>query len=320
MRASLLDLSVGQAAKSYLLHLCKQADAACSRLGNPDDTEALHDFRVAIRRSRSWVRAYHLYLPIDKPLQKRLRALAQRTNAARDAEVSMLDLQAFAGELSAVQKVGLDWLLAHFEERKQQAYADILHHVPHAWPPVARALRHQLQQEDREALPAFSQVAFELAASAEADLAQKLTTIAGLQDIEAIHQARIAAKRLRYLLEPCREDVKGVVEAVKHLTDLQDAMGELHDGHVLQQKLAAAVEDAARLRARHLLALTLADPEGAQHAIRHGHTEQAGLLALARLTALQQQQRFADVQSQYLGRHLRPFLGDVELPIARIAG
>lgn len=319
MSQSLLLLPVGGAAKAYLLHLCKQADAACSRLRGAADEEALHDFRVALRRSRTWLRAYRLYLPIDKPLRKRLRAVAKRTNAARDAEVAIAGLQGFAGEMTVAQKVGLDWLLARFEEVRQQAYADILNHVPRAWPPVVRELRHLLREADEAETPEFAQVAYELAASAEAELAQRLAAIGGLQDMASIHQARIASKRLRYLLEPFREDVHGVKEAVKRLTALQDAMGELHDGHMLQRKLASAVEEAARMRARQLLALTLADPAGAQRAVRRGHAEQTGLLALARLTVLQQQQRFADAQSQYLGRHVRLYLADVELPISRLA-
>jgi len=317
---SLLQLPAGGAVKTYLLHLCKQADAACGRLRDSADEEALHDFRVAIRRSRTWLRAFRRYLPIDRALQKRLRKLARRTNAARDAEVSISGLQALAGDLTPAQKIGLDWLLARFEEVRQQAYADILHHVPQAWPPVARDLRHHLRQMPEEAKPAFTQAAFELAASAEAELAQELTVIGGLQDMASIHQARIGAKRLRYLLEPFKENVHGINEAVKRLTALQDAMGELHDGHVLLQKLALAVDEAARLRARKLLELTLADPAGTLHAVQRGPTEQTGLLALARLAALQQQQRFAEAQSQYLGRRVRSFLGDVEPAIARLAG
>ena len=320
MSPSLLQLPVEGAVKVYLLQLCKQADAACIRLGDPADEEALHDFRVAIRRSRTWLRAYHLYLPIDKALRKRLRSLARRTNAARDAEVAITGLQGFACEMTVAQRVGLDWLLARFEAVRQQAYADILHHVPRAWPPVARDLRHHLRQMTEEATPAFTQVAFELTASAEAELAQNLTAIGGLQDMASIHQARITAKRLRYLLEPFRKDVHGVNEAVKRLAALQDAMGELHDGHVLLQNLAATVEEAAMLRARRMLEQTLADPAGAPHAVRRGHAEQTGLLALARLVALQQQQRFTEAQSRYMGRHARPFLEDVEPAIARLAG
>jgi CHAD domain-containing protein len=316
---SLLVLPVGQAAAQYLRHLCKQADAACVRLADTTDTEALHDFRVAIRRSRSWLRAYHLYLPLDKPLRRRLRDLARRTNGARDAEVSMGRVQALAGQLNATQKVGLRWMLERLEQERKRAYADILDHIPATWPQLGRDLKHRLHRHKVAASPTFSRVAFELSAAAEAELAQRLTAIVGQHDIEAIHQARITAKRLRYLLEPLRSDVPGIRETVARLTALQDALGVLHDDHVLQQKLAEATEEAARLRIRYLLELTLADPEHARRTARRGHAEQTGLLALVGLTVVQQHQRFAEVRSLYLGGRLRPFMDGVERAIARLA-
>lgn len=316
---SLLAIPTGQAAAKHLRRLSKQADAACLRLADPDDTEALHDFRVAIRRMRSWLKAYHLYLPLDKPMRLRFRELARRTNAARDAEVSMAALQAMAGRLTTAQRVGLRWMLARLEQDRQQAYADILHHIPATWPKLGRDLRRRLRKHDGATSPIFSHVAFELAAAAEAELAQRLIAISGEQDIAAMHQARIAAKRLRYLLEPFRDEVQGVRESVQRLTALQDALGALHDGQVLLDRLAEAVEEAASLRARHLLAQTLADPEQAGHVARQGHAEQPGLLALAGLTVLQQRQRAAELAARYLGGQLRPFLDEIGSPLSRLA-
>jgi CHAD domain-containing protein len=316
--ASLLALPAEEGAARYLRHLCKQADAACLRLAEPADPEALHDFRVAIRRSRSWLRAYHRYLPLDKPLHRRLRALARRTNAARDAEVSMEGLQALAGQLTAAQRVGMHWMLARLEQDRRQAYADILHHVPATWPGLVRDLRHRLRRHKVAARPLFSHATFALTAAAEAELAQRLTAIGGEQDIDAMHQARIAAKRLRYLLEPFRDEVQGVRETVQRLTALQDALGSMHDGHVLQQRLAESAEEAARLQIRHLLERTLANPESARRAVGRGPAEQAGLLALVGLAVVQQHRRFAEVQSRYLGEQLPPFLSEMEGSIARL--
>lgn len=320
MSASLLALPAGQAVAKYLRRLCKQADAACVRLADPDDAEALHDFRVAIRRSRSWVRAYHLYLPLDKSLRRRLRDLARRTNAARDAEVSIAGLQVLAGRLTASQRAGFRWMLARLEQDRQRAYADILQHIPATWPALGRDLRHRLRRHKAAASPAFPHVAFELAAAAAAELAQRLRAIGGEQDIETMHQARIAAKRLRYLLEPFRDEVQGARDAVAGLTALQDDLGALHDGYVLQQRLAEAAEEAARLRIRYLLERTLADPEQARRAVRGGHAEQTGLLALVGSTVAQQHRQFAELRSRYLGDRLRPFMGEMERCIARLGG
>ncbi len=66
-------------------------------------------------------------------------------------------------------------------------------------------------------------------------------------EVEALHDMRIAAKRLRYILEitaPCfGEYAQG---AVRHVKELQDLLGEIHDCDVqipeVQRHLAEAVD------------------------------------------------------------------------------
>ena len=49
--------------------------------------EALHEFRVALRSLRSWLRAHDDALQVPKKVRRRLRSAAWATNASRDAEV-----------------------------------------------------------------------------------------------------------------------------------------------------------------------------------------------------------------------------------------
>ena len=50
---------------------------------------------------------------------------------------------------------------------------------------------------------------------------------------EPLHEARIAAKRLRYLLEAAREVDPLVPSALQALKAIQDLLGEFHDAEVL---------------------------------------------------------------------------------------
>jgi CHAD domain-containing protein len=55
--------------------------------------------------------------------------------------------------------------------------------------------------------------------------------------VAAIHRARIKVKRLRYLLEAVDTTSRERTRAVQHLRLLQDALGELHDAHVMTARL-----------------------------------------------------------------------------------
>lgn len=77
--------------------------------------------------------------------------------------------------------------------------------------------------------------------------------------VKALHDMRIAAKRLRYILEVGAEPCFGpyATTAIKRTRDLQDLLGELHDCDVqlprvraLQDELRAADALEARARAR----------------------------------------------------------------------
>ena len=67
-----------------------------------------------------------------------------------------------------------------------------------------------------------------------------LATIHRATDADESHRARIAAKRLRYLLEPVAKlagDGDAIVETLK---TLRNALGDLHDVHVFSEEVAAA--------------------------------------------------------------------------------
>jgi CYTH domain-containing protein len=71
-----------------------------------------------------------------------------------------------------------------------------------------------------------------------------LEAVRSLRDEDECHEARIAAKRLRYLLEPIGRLIPGADELVTRLKGLQDVLGDLHDAQVFGaeiETLAASV-------------------------------------------------------------------------------
>jgi hypothetical protein len=90
-----------------------------------------------------------------------------------------------------------------------------------------------------------------LADALERIVAVRLDELCGLapraldpDDVEASHDLRIAAKRLRYILEVGAEPCFGpyAEKAAKRVKDLQDLLGELHDCDVQLPRVLALAE------------------------------------------------------------------------------
>jgi CHAD domain-containing protein len=94
-------------------------------------------------------------------------------------------------------------------------------------------------------------------------------------EVDALHDMRIAAKRLRYVLElvhPCFGPYAKT--AIKHLKALQDVLGDIHDADVHLPEVAGMLDAlvAEGASAAH------GDPEALRRA--PGHRAYAGLVAL----------------------------------------
>jgi CHAD domain-containing protein len=296
-----------------LAHL-DQARAGASRLGDLEDAEALHDFRVALRRLRTLLRGFAPELGdiVSKKLQRRLRDLTRTTTAARDAEVQLAWVAAWRGELG--RRPGLSWFVARLADRRDRAYRDVRDQVVPAFRHLERRVRRDLNgvaAQVGDAGPLFAAAAARGIREHTTALAQELAAARSPRDADAIHGARIAAKRLRYLLESLTGDVAAAAVLVERLKALQDLLGELHDVQVLSEELGDAVADAAAERARRLHALTLHPRPRAGARPRRPAPGSAGPLALARVAAREQARWFAQLERDWRSAGLAPFLGDL---------
>ncbi|HEX7487514.1 MAG TPA: CHAD domain-containing protein, partial [Anaeromyxobacteraceae bacterium] len=256
----LIDRSAEEGSRVVALALLSDADQAAQALGRRDDDEALHDFRVALRRLRSALRALRPWLAgtVRRTHEKRLKRLGRDTNAARDAEVQLAWLAAERETLAAGRRqAGFDLLTSRLEERRGQAsggHARLVARYHKAAERLRRRLgRYVVQLESVEHL-AFAAVMGGLLSDQLEVVRTRLAAVRGASDEQRIHRARIEAKRLRYLLEALRPS--GQVDprpAVKHLKRLQDLLGELHDSHVLATEIADVLAEVSVERARWLV-------------------------------------------------------------------
>lgn len=222
-------------ALSYL----DDAEAARARMVSVRDDEALHDFRVALRRLRSCVRAYRPFF--DDTVRKRhryaVRELAKATGAARDLEVQLAWL-ASAG-LPADAAAGARVLEARLLHSRRSTDREALR-AAHRFPAMREAIepaftRYCATIDRAEPLGALTTAAAaaDLAAASLDELEARLDAIGDRVEAAAIHEARIAGKRVRYLLEPFAAGAPGGTALLKRLRRLQDDLGALHDLDVL---------------------------------------------------------------------------------------
>jgi CHAD domain-containing protein/CYTH domain-containing protein len=324
---TLLDEGEDRGVRLVALGLLADAAAQRERLSQPDDPEALHDFRVAVRRLRSWLRLHGGALGKSAPrkAQKLLARLATATNRSRDTEVFVQWLEDEKATLNDRQKVGANWLLRRLADEKGRADADVVAEVARDFERAHERLsdrlphfrvRMHVHEGAREAT--FAAAMAVLVRSQAALLKRRLDALRDVHDDQAAHRARIVGKRLRYVLEPVIPHVPGGAEVLAQLKALQDALGDFHDAHVWQRAVAAALTRAERdeARARATESATPvpdgspAAPEGKRRSYRR--TPRAGLVALIEHLQVRARDRFEGVQRDWSGPALHPLLEGVE--------
>jgi CHAD domain-containing protein len=290
--SDLLDRSAEESSRLLALSYLDQIDRARRRLDDALETEALHDFRVGLRRLRSCVRAYRMQLKgsVTAKMRRSLRKLTLATNAGRDTEVQLAWLRKQPEHLAPEDTQGLFWLVGRLEGHKYETLDPVTAEVGHRFTKAAAKCRRRLATL-RIALasgpgkrpPTFGQVTGRLIQRHVARLRADLKPLRDAANVEEAHRARIAVKRLRYLLEPvarCNSRARGLVLRLK---EAQDLLGELHDTQVLSEEIASS-----------LAALSGSNPDGFAERER-------GLQTLSRLAGEQAEAAYDKFASLWAG-------------------
>ena len=267
MRASsnLLHHSVDRAARIIALDLLQAAAKQRGRLGNKRNTEALHDFRVAVRRLRSWLRAFDQWLDDSVPRKapRRLKKAARATNASRDADVRLLWLREQRQTINSAERPGLTWIVKRISEDRAESFDADVKQGARSFDKANRQLDRKLREyrvriEDggENSAQSFDVVLGRLMRDHADDLSRRIGAIHTMGNARPIHEARISAKRLRYLIDPVAGLVPGAKELVDELGKLQDAFGDSHDASLFADELDSLSADEEAKDARRSPGLT----------------------------------------------------------------
>lgn len=217
-----------------------------------EDPEAVHQARVATRRIRSDLRTFRDLLEPSwaVPLRERLRSLGGDLGAVRDAEVLRDRLRGRAPMLADEDRPALERLVAGIDEVRERGRERLL-----------EALRDPSYVELLDALveAAGAPVVLAEAAAMPATAAlpaamdapwKHLTTAIGhvgeQASDEALHAARIRAKRVRYAAEALAPVFgKRAARFADAAAALQDVLGEHQDAVVAGAWLRGAAAEPA---------------------------------------------------------------------------
>ncbi len=213
------------------------AHANVEGIRNDTDTEFLHDFRVAVRRARSFLgQLRDVFKPAPAAeLRKGLSRLGRSTNALRDLDVYLEHREEYQALLSDPLAGDLVPLFDHVARARDAAQREVTAVMRSA------ACRDALEGwrtsvEEEAGLPAGRLGSEPLARVVGARVARKCRTvleqgyaIPGNADPEALHSLRIECKQLRYLTEILAELSPEVRSVVPRLKKLQDALGRIQD-------------------------------------------------------------------------------------------
>jgi len=241
-------------ARRIALEYLVRAREARDRLDDPGDAESLHDFRVALRHLRSWLRAFRPLLrdTVGGKIERRLRRVADATGASRDLEVHIDWVVRARRTLTERGRGGAAWLLRRLRASKREADAELRAAIDRDFERAMCRAEEGLQRYEARVAddgPRFGDAAADLIVRHAAELERAISRVATQGDRAEAHAARIAAKRLRYLSEGVADAAPQAQALVEELKRLQDTLGELHDAQIFGSELATRIAELLAERA-----------------------------------------------------------------------
>jgi CHAD domain-containing protein len=212
------------------------------------DTEVLHDFRVAIRRTRSALAQIKNVFPTRTTdrFKKNFAYVGKLSNVLRDLDVYLLNQDAYKAMLPAVLRDDIDPLFRHLHKKRANAFQQVRRGLnskkyekimkdwemflnkpppdsataPNAELPVIDLARQRIYKKYRAVVKTGSKI------------------LANTED-KMLHVLRIECKKLRYLMEFFASlfPRKKVNTLIGQLKNLQDNLGDFNDLCVQQEYL-----------------------------------------------------------------------------------
>lgn len=246
-----------EAAREVLSHLLETIQINCAGAIADRDIEFLHDLRVAVRRTRSFLSQGRAIFPdsVVRRYIREFRWLGSATTMTRDLDVYLLNFPCYLSLLPDKDAAHLSLLETHLRKKQRQAQKR-----------TARALQSKrfsrltdswgrwLDQEQKRLPPAaeepIGQVARKRIWKAYRRVIRDGSAIGPESPAGDLHDLRKQCKKLRYLMEFFRSlyPRKQIQKAIRWLRSLQDNLGLIQDLHVQIDQLRMFTREMAQDR------------------------------------------------------------------------
>jgi len=248
------DMRADIAGKYIYSHLLKAIKANEQGTIADTDSEFLHDFRVAVRRTRAGLSQIKGILPdhINAYYADFFSWLGQVTGSTRDLDVYLLSFERYKSSLPDSIREDLNPLYDFLQAKQQKAQKELakkLHSEKY------RSTLSEWEQYLKE--PSYKQALAQNAKLTIKELADRRISkiftrvlhegeaITGASPAEALHDLRKSCKKLRYLMEFFQSlyPEQQIKHLIKNLKELQEVLGDFQDYAVQEANLKLFSEE-----------------------------------------------------------------------------
>lgn len=206
-----------------------------------NDPEGVHSMRVASRRLRSALRDFQPYLPkqsFNSEL-KQLKGIADALGVVRDSDVAIQALEQIEKHRSAAQFTALKQFVETRKKLREQprkvlqaalAKGELEKLESGFATALDNATAPAVRRKKRNTEHTFAAISQAIILDRLKEFEKRSDGLFRPFDVEALHDLRIAAKRLRYAIEvlgPCFSHSISI--HAKRAARIQTALGDLHD-------------------------------------------------------------------------------------------
>ena len=248
------DMPADEATITILKFLLKVMKINEVQIEHDIDTEILHDFRVAIRRTRAalvWEKNIFSAKIISR-FKKDFAFVGKLSNDLRDLDVYLLNKPKYKSMLPAVLRDDIDPLFDYLGKQRSVSFQKVvrsLHSKKYVsiiqnWETFLNEPLHDIALGPNAKIPVFG-LASKKIYQQYRDVVKAGQRILENSDDEALHRLRIQCKKLRYLIQFFDNlyPSKKINTLVEQLKKVQDMLGNYNDLGIQMRYLLEVTKD-----------------------------------------------------------------------------